>query len=199
MFVFFQRGGPVMYVLLICSIFALGIFVERFIYLKKQKKKITFLYNEINSFKFSDLDSIKMKLTEIKDNILSKLLIIIIDEKSLPVITIKEAVQREANKEIPHLEKYLSALAVIYNISPMLGLLGTVLGLSITLQDLVSKAALTPDNLLGGIYTSLITTIAGLVIAIPAHIAYSYLVSKVNNIVLDLEIKSSTFLEKIKN
>ena len=191
---YFDKGGPLMFVLLVCSIVAVAIFIERFIYLMKTKKKIDALSKKIESCDYSDLDSIAKKLDEHKDNILSKLMRKTIDNVRLPMGLIKEDVEREANKEVSKLDKNLSALGVIYNIAPMLGLLGTILGLTITLQDLVSD----PEKLLTGIYMSLLTTIAGLIVAIPKHIGHSYLTSKVNRIVLNLEIASSTFMEEIK-
>lgn len=192
---YIRLGGPLMYVLIVCSIIALTIFIERLTYLIRTKKEIDKVAEEIDRIKPANLEAMYEKLKEYEDNILAKLLKKVLDEAYLSMDSIKESVQREANKEIPQLEKNLTALGVIYNIAPMLGLLGTVLGLSLTLQDLVSD----PDKLLNGIYMSLITTITGLSIAIPTHIAHSYLTSKVNRIVLNLEIKSSNFMEEIKN
>jgi biopolymer transport protein ExbB len=193
MFEYFQKGGPLMYALLVCSVVALGIFIERFFYLIKTKRKIEALAKEIESLDYSNIEVLRTKLDGYKKNILSTILAKVVDNYKLPPDILKESIQREANKEIPKLSKFLTALGVIYNIAPMLGLLGTVLGLTVTLQDLMSN----PEQMLNGIFMALITTIAGLAIAIPTHIAHSYLTSKVNKIVLFLENKSSTFMEKL--
>ncbi len=194
MFEYFQLGGPIMYVLLICSIVAVGVFIERLIYLTKTKREIDSLTDELQQMDYTNVELIDAKLRENQDNMLSRILQTIIDRINQPVESVKESVVRKANSEIPKLEKNITALGVIYNIAPMLGLLGTVLGLTITLQDLVSD----PERLLTGIYVSLITTIAGLIIAIPTHIAHSYLTSKVNKIILSLENKTSYFVEELK-
>jgi biopolymer transport protein ExbB len=194
MFEYFQLGGPIMYVLLICSIVAVGVFIERLIYLTKTKRQINSLSDELQQMDYTNIQLIEEKLRENPDNMLSRILQVIADRINQPTESVKESVVRKANSEIPKLEKNITALGVIYNIAPMLGLLGTVLGLTITLQDLVSD----PERLLTGIYVSLITTIAGLIIAIPTHIAHSYLTSKVNKLVLNLENKTSYFVEELK-
>jgi biopolymer transport protein ExbB len=194
MFEYFQLGGPIMYVLLICSIVAVGVFIERLIYLTKTKREINSLSDELQQMDYTNIQLIEEKLRENPDNMLSRILQVIVDRINQPTESVKESVVRKANSEIPNLEKNITALGVIYNIAPMLGLLGTVLGLTITLQDLVSD----PERLLTGIYVSLITTIAGLIIAIPTHIAHSYLTSKVNKLVLNLENKTSYFVEELK-
>lgn len=104
---------------------------------------------------------------------------------------IKEAVEEAASLEIPRLERHLPILATIAHVSPLLGLLGTVSGMIKSFQVIQEKAqALVPVNpgdLAGGIWEALLATIAGLAVAIPAYIAYNYLVSQVDGIVYDME------------
>jgi biopolymer transport protein ExbB len=192
---FIELGGPLMYVLLICSVATVAVFVERLTYLIKTRKRIKKVSKELETITdYSNINEINEKLNKHKDNILTKLLRKIVDNVTLPIDSLKDVTSSEANKEVPKLSRFMTVLSVIYSIAPMLGLLGTVIGLTITLQDLVSD----PDKLLNGIYMSLITTITGLIIAIPTHIAYSFLNSMINRIVLDLETKSSIFMERVK-
>jgi biopolymer transport protein ExbB len=110
---------------------------------------------------------------------------------------IKEAIADAALYEEPHLEKNMTALATIAHISPLLGLLGTVLGMVRSFQIIQAKstayAPVSPGELAGGIWEALLTTVAGLLVAIPAFVAYNYLVSRINNFILEME-KASTEL-----
>jgi len=102
--------------------------------------------------------------------------------------------------EVPRLEKNLGVLATIAHIAPLIGLLGTVTGMVRAFQVIEQKAvAMTPVNpgdLAGGIWEALITTVAGLAVAIPTYVAYNFLVTKVDGFVLEME-KSATDLVNI--
>ena len=110
---------------------------------------------------------------------------------------IKEAIEDSSMYEIPHLEKNLTTLATIAHISPLLGLLGTVTGMVRCFQSIQAKASslnpVSPGDLAGGIWEALLTTVAGLTVAIPTFVAYNYLVSKINGFILEME-KASTEL-----
>jgi biopolymer transport protein ExbB len=110
---------------------------------------------------------------------------------------IKEAIEDASLYEIPKLEKNLTTLATIAHISPLLGLLGTVTGMVRCFQAIQAKATtlhpVSPADLAGGIWEALLTTVAGLIVAIPTFVAYNYLVSRINSFVLEME-KASTEL-----
>src|SRR5689334_20812085 len=93
--------------------------------------------------------------------------------------------------EIPKLESRLGALSTIAHVSPLLGLLGTVTGMTACFHTIQVRTAslnpVTPGDLAGGIGEALITTVAGLMVAIPTYIAYNYLVSRVNYFILEME------------
>jgi biopolymer transport protein ExbB len=117
-----------------------------------------------------------------------------------PRAEIKEAIEDAGLHEVPRLEKNLGVLATIAHISPLLGLLGTVTGMVRSFQVIEQKAVafmpVNPGDLAGGIWESLITTVAGLAVAIPTYVAYNFLVSKVDGFVLEME-KSATDLVNI--
>src|SRR5262249_14591407 len=104
---------------------------------------------------------------------------------------IKESMEDVSLFEIPKLENRLSALATIAHITPLLGLLGTVTGMASCFHTIQVRAAslhpITPGDLAGGIMEALLTTIAGLMIAIPTYVAYNYFVSRINQVVLEME------------
>jgi biopolymer transport protein ExbB len=109
---------------------------------------------------------------------------------------IREAIDDAGHLEIPRLEHYLPALATCAHISPLLGLLGTVAGMIKAFAQIQSKQGLVnPSDLAEGISNALVTTAAGLCVAIPALVAYNYFVTRVDNMILEMEISSSELVE----
>jgi biopolymer transport protein ExbB len=110
---------------------------------------------------------------------------------------VREALEEAGLVEVPPLEDKLNLLATIAQISPLMGLLGTVLGFIQVFMTLQTKLSLpTMQDLSGGVWQALICTAAGLAVAIPCYAAYNYLVSRVNAIVLDME-KAATEITNI--
>ena len=193
----FLAGGPVMWPILLCSIFALAIIIEKFWHMHKIKI-------DTQDFLGSVLD--KMKRHQVKEALeicektkspISHILKAGILKYDRPRPQIKEAIEDASLYEIPRLEKNLTMLATIAHISPLLGLLGTVTGMVRCFQTIQSKATsfnpVSPGDLAGGIWEALLTTVAGLIVAIPTFIVYNYLVSRVNGFILEME-KASTEL-----
>jgi biopolymer transport protein ExbB len=109
----------------------------------------------------------------------------------------REALEEAGLGEVPVLEDKLNLLATIAQISPLMGLLGTVLGFIRVFSELQSRGSQAHmETLAGGIWEALICTAAGLAVAIPAYAAYNYLVNRVNGIVLDME-KAATEIVNI--
>jgi biopolymer transport protein ExbB len=193
----FLAGGPVMWPILLCSIFALAIILEKIWYLHKIKI-------DTQEFLSSILDKIKRhqikEALEICDKTKSPISHILkagILKYDRTREQIKEAIEDASLYEIPRLEKNLSVLATLAHISPLLGLLGTVTGMVRCFQAIQAKATsfhpVSPGDLAGGIWEALLTTVAGLIVAIPTFVAYNYLVNRINNFILEME-KASTEL-----
>lgn len=199
MFEVIEKGGPLMYLIILCSVIAVAIFIERLIYLYRA---------EIDTEKFM------RKIREIihKNNI--KQAIEICSSTPGPIAyilksgmlkydrtkdDIKQAIEDAGLKEIPKLERNLNILSTISHISPLLGLLGTVAGMIAAFKMIQEKTgsgiAINPGDLAGGIWEALITTAAGLVVAIPTYVAYNYLVNRVNNMVLEMEESSTELVD----
>ncbi|MFH1479320.1 MAG: MotA/TolQ/ExbB proton channel family protein [Candidatus Omnitrophota bacterium] len=191
MFSTILKGGPVMYPIIFCSILAFAIAIERFYYLYKAK---------INTVEFMNNLEITIKRNRIVEAIK------ICDKTSGPIARIikagvlkhdrsrqeiREAIEDAGHQEVPRLEKHLSLMATIAHVSPLLGLLGTVTGMVRTFQIIQEKSAsfnpVSPGDLAGGIWEALLTTVAGLIVAIPTVVVYNYLVNKVEEFVLDME------------
>jgi len=194
----FLAGGPVMWPILLCSIFAFAIILEKFWYLRKININMQdFLNNILDKMKRHQVkealqvcDSIKLPISHIlKAGILKY-------DRTRPQI--KEAIEDASLYEIPRIEKNLSMLATIAHISPLLGLLGTVTGMVRCFQTIQAKATsfhpVSPGDLAGGIWEALLTTVAGLTVAIPTFIAYNYFVNRINNYILEMEKTSTEFV-----
>ena len=186
-----KTGGPIMAPILLCSLFALTIVIEKLIHLAMVS---------------TDMQRFKTTLFEYVKNNQIKEAIDFCDSNPSPVAKvlkagivkfgcsreeIKEALEDASLFEIPKLEKRLNALATIANIAPLLGLLGTVTGIAGSFHTIQVRSTslnpVTPGDLAGGIWEALITTVAGLMVAIPTFVAYNYLVSRINNIILEME------------
>jgi biopolymer transport protein ExbB len=193
----FLAGGPVMWPILLCSIFALAIILEKVWHLHKIKIDTQeFLSNVLEKMKRHQVK----EALEICDNTKSPISHILksgILKYDRPRPQIKEAIEDASLYEIPRIERNLSMLATIAHISPLLGLLGTVTGMVRCFQTIQAKATtfhpVSPGDLAGGIWEALLTTVAGLIVAIPTFIAYNYLVNRINNFILEME-KASTEL-----
>ena len=186
-----QKGGPVMYLIIILSVIALGIVIERIYNFNRAR---------IDSQKFMDkiLGSLKrnkvIEALEMCNQTPGPIAHIIkagILKHDRSKSEIKEAVDEAAQLEVPRLERHLPILATIAHIAPLLGLLGTVSGMIKAFQIIQTKALtmtpVNPGDLSGGIWESLLSTLAGLSVAIPTYVAYNYLVNQVDNFVFDME------------
>ena len=193
----FAAGGPVMWPILLCSIFALAIILEKIWHLHKAKIDTQeFLENILGKMKHHQVKE-ALQVCDTTKSPIARILKAGILKYDRTRAQIKEAIEDGALYEIPRLEKNLTALATIAHISPLLGLLGTVTGMVRSFQTIQAKASsfhpVSPGDLAGGIWEALLTTVAGLIVAIPTFVAYNYLVSRINSFILEME-KASTEL-----
>lgn len=191
-------GGPVMVPILICSIFALGIILNRWSYLTSLK---------------NDTDLLRSRVFELLRNNKIKEAILLCEANHAPVARvlkaglfkldssaeeIKEAMEQASALENPKLENGLAALITIANVAPLLGMFGTVLGITVTFHAVQTQSAgltpLTPADLAGGIWQALLTTLAGLMVAIPSFVAYNFFVHRINNIITEMERTAAEML-----
>jgi biopolymer transport protein ExbB len=194
------RGGPVMIPVILCSIFALAIIIERMLFyyvgLRFNSQEIlSQILENVRKNRINNAIEICEKNQYYITNILKAGLIHYEDSKEI----IKEAMDSASLYELPKLEKNLSFLSTISQVSPLLGLLGTVTGLVRCFYVIEKKAAtvgmVNPSDLAAGIWEALITTVAGLCVAIPGYIAYHYFVHKVDMYILEAERAASELLE----
>ncbi len=190
------QGGILMWPIIACSIVGLAVSIERFISLRRAS---------IDTREFMDTMRQVLRQNRIQEAI------DICDETDAPVARImkagimkhdrtkeeiREAIDDAGHFEVPRLERYLSALATCANIAPLLGLLGTVSGMIKAFAQIQNKRGqVNPSDLAEGIGNALVTTAAGLTVAIPMLVVYNYYVSRVDNMVIEMEISSSELLE----
>lgn len=195
---FIVKGGPVMVPIILCSIIAMAIVIERFYHLYRAKIDTkAFMEDVTASLKRNKIVEAIDKCEKMPGPIahIMKAGIIKHDHSKQEI---RQAIEDAGLHEVPRLEKRLGALATIAHISPLLGLLGTVTGMVRCFQVIQAKATvlnpISPGDLAGGIWEALITTVAGLVVAIPTLVAYNFLVSHVDSFVLDMETSATDLI-----
>jgi len=186
-----KMGGPLMVPILLCSFFALGIVIEKLIHFSTIQTNVSQL--KANIFGLIKNNKIKeaVQLCEASPSPIAKILKAGVLKFGASREEIKETMEDASLFEVPKLENRLGALATIAHISPLLGLLGTVTGMTTCFHTIQVRAAslnpVTPGDLAGGIGEALITTVAGLMVAIPTFVAYNYCVSRINRFTLEME------------
>ncbi len=198
MWEFMQKGGPIMWPILLCSVVAFTIVIERLIRLRQE---------EIDTKSFMEQISKSIKRNKIMEAIdlcdktggpIANILKAGILKHDRPRNEVREAIEDASIHEVPRLERNLPVLATVAHVAPLLGLLGTVTGLVSAFQVIENKASgvnpVNPGDLAGGIWEALLTTVFGLCVAIPTYVAYNYMVSRVDGFVLDMERSATDLL-----
>jgi len=191
-------GGVLMIPIILCSVIALGIFLERLFYLRKKKLVPPDLDAAVRELVRREKISEALAILENDKSPLARILGVALANFRRRRDVIKEAIEEVGGQEAEYLEKYLRVLSVIAQISPLLGLLGTVQGIIQVFNQIVTYGVGDPARFADGIAVALITTAAGLTVAIPTLVAYNYLRGRVQEIVLELQERSLQFLELVK-
>lgn len=189
-----------MWPIFICSVFSLTFILERIIFYSNKNfstasSLITDILERVRKNRVDEAIALCEQTPFYVTNII-KAGLLYTDE---PKERIKETMENASLYEIPRLEKNLNFLGTIAHISPLLGLLGTTVGLVKCFYVIEQKTAaigfVNAGDLAGGMWEALLTTVAGLCVAIPTYIAYNYFVHKVNLLVLHAERISTQLLE----
>ena len=188
----FDKGGPVMYPLLACSIIALSVVIERAIFwLRLRIQSQPSLIDEILELaRQGDWESIRNKTLHTKDYII-KILVSGILHKEFSMI---KAMEAAAADEVKQMRRFMGILDTMITVAPLLGIFGTVLGIISSFEILGSAGIEHPQEVTGGIAQALITTAAGLGIAILSVFPYNYFNSCAENAAVLIE-KYATSLE----
>ena len=190
------QGGWIMIVLAIMSIIAVYIFVERFMTIKNAGKDDPLFMARIRDYiKNGDVSS-AVNFCRITNTPAARMIERGISRMGRPVAEIQAAVENTGNIEVSLLEKRLPVLSTIAGGAPMVGFLGTVIGMVEAFWQMSNAGSnIDISTLSGGIYQAMVTTVGGLVVGIVALFAYNYLVAKVDGVVREMEQKTMSFMD----
>ena len=187
MFDLLAAGGWVMPVIVLCSVIALGIFIERSVALNPDRiAPPHLLANVWRQLKAGELDAQRLKALR-HGSPLGAILAAGLANRSQGRDVMKESIQEAAGHVVHDLERYLNTLGTVAAVAPLLGLLGTVVGMIRVFTEITVQGTGNANALAGGISEALITTAAGLVVAIPALVMHRYFTGKIDTIVVGLE------------
>ena len=174
-------GNIIMGTLGILSIYAIYILIERYSTIKKASiEDESFLKSIRNFVEHKDIQAAKT-LCKNTDNPVSRMIEKGIDRIDKPMTDISAAIENQGKLEVYKMESNLANLATIAGAAPMIGFLGTVIGMIVAFHEMASAGGnIDVEMLSKGIYTAMVTTVGGLIVGIIAYIAYNYLVSKID-------------------
>lgn len=190
------KGGWVMIPIFLLSILAVYIFVERYFAIRKASTEDQSFMNRVREFIHDGKIEAAVRLSQSTNTPVSRMIEAGISRIGRPMADVNVAIENVGRLEIYKLERGMASLGAAAGAAPMLGFLGTVLGMIRAFYDM-SLAGSTIDIgiLSNGIYTAMVTTAAGLLVGIPAYFFYNILVSKIETIVFILETRSSEFMD----
>ncbi len=190
------KGGWVMVPIIILSIIAVFIFVERFFVLRATQHKDANLMNRIKDNIHDGKVESALALCQAQDSPEARMLEKGIRMIGRPIRDVNAALENVGKLEVYKLEKGLPTLATVAGGAPMLGFLGTVMGMIMAFYDMSNAGSNIDVSVLSnGIYTAMVTTVAGLIVGIIAYFSYNILVAKVEKVVFMLEAMTSEFID----
>lgn len=182
-----QGGGPLMWPLLVCSAAVMAAVVERLIMLRRKRvMPERVLAAAMRAEGDGDVDALLLSLRS-DDSPLARILTCVAQNRRLPRDEADAQVEAVGRVEARRLARRLIVLEAVYVVAPMLGLLGTIMGLMVIFQDFSATAASETRAFSRGIAMALLTTVAGLAIAIPSYLAHIYFSRRVEDLTLELE------------
>ncbi len=190
------KGGFIMIPLALLSLICVYVFVERFITLRRAAKSDTTFMSRIKDYIHDGEIESAQNLCRADGSPYARLISKGISRIGRPMNDVLVAIENTGNIEIASLEKGLPWLATTAAGAPMLGFLGTVVGMVEAFYNLASAgSSANIDVLAGGIYEALVTTVAGLVVGIVALFAYNYLTARIGGVMNALEAKTMEFMD----
>ena len=190
------KGGWIMIVLALLSVLCVYIFVERILVIRKASKIDPVFMERIHDYVKTDELKSAINYCRITNTPAANMIEKGLDRIDRPAAEVQAALENAGNLEVAKLEKGLSVMATISSGAPMIGFLGTVLGMVRAFWEMANAGNNIDITLLSsGIYEAMITTVGGLVVGIVAMFAYNYLVSRVNDVANVLEAQTLSFMD----
>ena len=192
----FLAGGWLMWPLLLLGGVAIFIFVERFVAIRKASKIDANFMNRLRDMICDGKIEAALRLCKKTDTPIARMIEKGIERIGRPMSDIQTAIENVANLEVSKLENGLPFLATIAGGAPMIGFLGTVIGMVEAFMDMAAAGGTVDmSQLAGGMYVAMVTTVGGLCVGIPAYFGYNYLVARIEKLVFQMEANSIAFMD----
>ncbi len=192
----FMAGGWLMWPLLLLGGLVIFIFVERFVAIRKASKIDPNFMNKLRDYICAGKVDAALHLCRTTDSPVAHMMEKGISRLGRPMSDIQNSIENEANLEVSKLESGLPILSTIASGAPMVGFLGTVLGMVKAFMQMSQAGGVVDMSALsGGMYVAMITTVAGLIVGIPAHFGYNYLVARIEKLIFQMEASTISFMD----
>ncbi|MBN1885040.1 MAG: MotA/TolQ/ExbB proton channel family protein [Candidatus Krumholzibacteriota bacterium] len=193
-----QKGGIVMIPLLAASVLGLAVFIERLAALRRRKVIVPEIVSAIGRIEDADDLRVAERICEANPGAFAGVVLAALRNRGLPRDEQREVVLDQGRQEVRSLERGLVVLETIASVGPLLGLMGTVIGM-VKVFNVISRVGIGQANILsGGISEALITTVTGLAVGIPALVAYNYFTSRAEGLVLDIEKHTTSLMHRMR-
>jgi biopolymer transport protein ExbB len=193
------QGGFMMVPIFICWVLAIYLFIERVLTINKANQEPGIFMGKVKELVLrGDITAAKVLCSQ-NETPVARMIEKGISRIGSPLKTIEASIENVGKIEIFKLEKNLTTIATVAGAAPMMGFLGTVIGMiEAFIAISQEEGSVSPKLLSSGIYTAMITTVAGLVVGIMAYLAYNYLVSRVQKVVHKMEYTSIEFIDLLQ-
>ena len=192
------KGGWIMLVLVILLALAVYITIERYLALRqavKAEEDDGFMNNIREYIHKGDVEGARA-LSKQTNSPLARMVDKGLSRLGRPLSDIQAAIENEGKLEVARLEKRVSLVATVASLGPMIGFLGTVTGMVTAFQDMAHAGNNIDISILAtGIYEAMVTTIGGLIVGIICYFLYNILVTRINKVVLDIEVRATEFMD----
>jgi len=192
---FFEKGGPTMWPLLVGSVIALAILIEKASFLRRPKVVPPFLLDQIRARLLDGKGEEALAYLRQDDSPMARILTAGLMSREESREVLRDRLEDAGRHQLPVLEAHLNALGIVAGVSPLLGLLGTVSGMIKVFNTIALKGVGNASALAGGISEALFSTAAGLLVAIPAYIAYRYFRRRAEVLAVEMERTSIEFVD----
>jgi biopolymer transport protein ExbB len=190
-----SMGGWLMYPLIGLLLVAIFFFVERLIAIRKAGNLDQNFMHHIRDHIVSGNVSAARSFAKNTNNPVARIIDKGIQRIGKPIDIIEDSMENVGKLELYSLEKNLSVLSLVYGIAPMLGFLGTIIGMLQLFYNISATGEFTPSTIAGGIYTKMITSAAGLIIGMLAFVAYNFLNSQIAKVTNKMEASAAEFMD----
>ena len=192
----FNKGGWLMWVLLLLGGVTIFIFVERFVAIQRAQRLDMHFMNRIRDYVVDGKVKDAIAFCHHENTPIARMIEKGLERLGRPMSDVQTAIENVANLEVSKLENGLPTLATIAGGAPMIGFLGTVLGMVRTFMDMAAAGGTVDMALLSsGMYVAMVTTVGGLMVGIPAYFGYNYLVARIEKLVFRMEANSIAFMD----